>query len=102
MNDDKTNDIITALEEGADKHDLKHEAKQIARSRPESNEQLLIRLCRFENPMVQAFIIDAMGKQAKYVLADKQGITERMKDHMISPELWIHCAQIINDNLEDR
>ena len=68
----------------------------------ESNEQLLRRLCRFENPMVQAFIIDAMMKQAKAVLADKEGITERMKDHMITPQLWIHCAQVINDNLEDR
>jgi len=69
------------------------------RNKTETNEQLLRRMCRLENPMVQVFIIDAALKQAQKIVEEQDDVRKKMENHMVHPDLWIHCAEVILENM---
>ena len=69
------------------------------RNKTETNEQLLRRMCRRENQMVQVFILDACLKQAQKIVDTQDEVRKRMKNHWIHPNLWIHCAEVVLENM---
>ena len=71
------------------------------RNKTETNEQLLRRMCRLENPMVQVFIIDACIKAAKKVVKHQDKCRKDAEGGVpfLNPETWINCAEVILENM---
>ena len=45
------------------------------------------------SPLNQIFVIDAVNKLAKNVVAQKEQLQELMKDSFVSANSWIQCAE---------
>ena len=45
------------------------------------------------SPLNQIFVMDAVNKLAKSVVAQKKQLPEMMKDSFVSANAWIQCAE---------
>jgi hypothetical protein len=70
---------------------------------PATNVELLTHMCNNgSTAMVQAFIMDAIGKVAAAVIADADNVKAKMEGGMISGDLWVDTAKEIKAQLESR
>lgn len=70
---------------------------------PATNIEFLTHLCdNAATAMVQAFIIDAIGKMADAVVADADNVIAKMEGSLISGHLWVDTAKEIKEQLASR
>jgi len=50
------------------------------------------------SPLHQIFLVDALIKVSKAVVEHQEEMKQNMKEHIVTPEAWIKCAQ---DALEE-
>jgi hypothetical protein len=70
----------------------------------EDNSAFVTRLMDFARcgPIMQAFIIDAIGNRSKVIIKHQERVREEMKNGVIHPEAWIAAAKEIQDELAKR
>tara|TARA_R110000868_G_scaffold243770_6_gene499817 strand:- start:2650 stop:2886 length:237 start_codon:yes stop_codon:yes gene_type:complete len=59
----------------------------------QTNVERITEYMEFGSPMNQVFLINAINVMSEKVIADKKKLQISMKDHIISPDAWIACAE---------
>ncbi len=68
--------------------------------KPLSNEDKILHYITYGSPMNQAFLLDAVLKQAYRIVENKDEVRKSMAESFIHPDSWIAAAESAIKHLE--
>ena len=69
-----------------------------------TNEEFVEDLMKFEHPMMQVFILEAVSYYSNVITkpSARQKFIDKHKDGFFSPDAWLHCADRYKKRYEAR
>lgn len=61
--------------------------------KPQTNIERIVDFMERGNPLNQVFVIEALDRYAKEILANKEKVIEENQHSIIHPNSWIKCAE---------
>jgi hypothetical protein len=55
-------------------------------------EKFLTELMRYESPMMQPFILEAVQKYAEHLISNKDEYIKQNENSWLEPRAWVSCA----------
>ena len=66
---------------------------------PATVSELIDDLLTWGHPLLHAFVMDALLKQAEAVVLHRESVIASMKNSFVSGEAWVHCAETVVEKL---